>query len=524
LALDFPTTAGGATSVFSISPLVLDPDLSVRDLLVSLNGILVTNWTKTSTSEVTFTAPLPNGPLVFQRVTAAARKFLYVSGTFMEAGQVNAEFDGVIRSSAELYGQSYLTKFTPRNHVGKVVTIDADGSETLTSLVTGGSLANPGPIGTGAPATGTFTQLTANQITLVANQAQRDATLQSLGVSIGGAIPRNQWLNGNLTVSQRFPSDVTASAGRIMSSLASSLGTSFYILDRIYQSFTGTLPTWNTSRQRHPLGTVLGNDSPEFFMRHAITGTAGTTGLFWGQRIESLRKSAGKTMVFSFWGRSTSAPRTLTMTVDQRFGTGGSPSGAVTVTTQTFSLTSTWTRFSKTFTVPPLSGKTLGTTPNTDFLDFNFSLPVALDSYDFWGFDFREGTVVPDRVEDMGLEFETYRCQRYFRLIPIQISFLNAVSGLSGNSRQSGPLVPAMRAAPRSQLSANDAALTEFLLSGVTTNLSARTPGSYGANYLGSSSAVSGESIGYSVEAVSATAVSFTSYVDFVAGCDAELY
>lgn len=78
------------------------------------------------------------------------------------------------------------------------------------------------------------------------------------------------------------------------------------------------------------------------------------------QPVENVTTLANQTATVSFWAKG-SASGTIGIRLTQDFGTGGSPSSAVAITPQTQAITTTWTRYSKTFTVPSISGKTVGT-------------------------------------------------------------------------------------------------------------------------------------------------------------------
>lgn len=77
------------------------------------------------------------------------------------------------------------------------------------------------------------------------------------------------------------------------------------------------------------------------------------------QRVEDVRKTAGKKLTFSFWAKTTAAA-TLAIEFSQLFGTAGSVNvytacGTVTTTADT------WEKHTVTFDAPSISGKTVGT-------------------------------------------------------------------------------------------------------------------------------------------------------------------
>lgn len=82
------------------------------------------------------------------------------------------------------------------------------------------------------------------------------------------------------------------------------------------------------------------------------------------QRIENgVRFLCGlnKTVTVSFWARSSIANKKIGLTLEQNYGTGGTPSSAEYINGDNWTLTSTWTRYTKTFTTNTLVGKSFGT-------------------------------------------------------------------------------------------------------------------------------------------------------------------
>lgn len=197
-------------------------------------------------------------------------------------------------------------------------------------------------------------------------------------------------------------------------------GTSFaaiasgaYSADRWVHFFDGTTVA-TISRQTLTLGTIT-ND-PEYFLRYQAT-TAGAGGTFrqFNQRIESVRTLAGKRVQLTFWGKADAA-RTITPTLNQNFGTGGAPSGSVDTVGTACNLTTSWTQFTQTFSLPSMSGKTEGT--NRDgFLQLLFSMPNnVLFTIDFAEVEIKEvaaSAQVNCQMEIRPLNIEKGLCQRY---------------------------------------------------------------------------------------------------------------
>jgi hypothetical protein len=128
------------------------------------------------------------------------------------------------------------------------------------------------------------------------------------------------------------------------------------------------------------------------------------------QRIENVQTFAGQTATFSFWGKADSA-RTVTSEIVQSFGSGGS--GAVVTSGASHSFTTAWQRFTVTFTVPSISGKTVGT---SSFLSPRLYWTTAAGStIDTWGWQLEAGSVATAfQTATATIQGELAACQRYY--------------------------------------------------------------------------------------------------------------
>jgi len=139
----------------------------------------------------------------------------------------------------------------------------------------------------------------------------------------------------------------------------------------------GTLPTLTRSRQVITPGDLLNS----WYYSRLTTNGAGTSlgvnsvHLMW-QKIEygnRLLCGLNKKVTVSFWARSSISNKRLAFTLTQVYGTGGSPSPDEQMLNDAITLTSTWTKYTHTFTTNTLVGKTFGTN-NNDALQFNIWL------------------------------------------------------------------------------------------------------------------------------------------------------
>jgi hypothetical protein len=140
-------------------------------------------------------------------------------------------------------------------------------------------------------------------------------------------------------------------------------------------------------------------------------------------RIESVRTLASKTVTLSFYAKGTnpSAAGKLGARFQQYFGTGGSPSASIDGPEIDVVLTSEWKRYSFTFTIPSLVGKTIGTNNNDHLaIDIGQLSSTSTNSWtlDLWGVQVEEGPVAtPFRRNAPSIQAELAACQRYYQRI-----------------------------------------------------------------------------------------------------------
>jgi hypothetical protein len=229
-------------------------------------------------------------------------------------------------------------------------------------------------------------------------RAYNTATTQQ---NSGGAVNpfaagKNKIINGDFGIWQRGTSTTTNYG---------------YTSDRwlVYRDGSGTV---TTSQQTFTPGTapVAGYEG-QYFLRlnQTVAGTGGTENLL-QQPIEDVRTFAGQTISVSFWAKADSA-RTLQSQIQQYFGGGGS--ARVDQTAVSHSVTTSWQRFSTTFTVPSIAGKTIGT---GSYLTMVFRLPNnTTQTFDIWGVQVEVGSVAtPFQTATGTIQGELAACQRYY--------------------------------------------------------------------------------------------------------------
>jgi hypothetical protein len=142
--------------------------------------------------------------------------------------------------------------------------------------------------------------------------------------------------------------------------------------------------------------------------------TAPTSGTFqrFAQRVEDVRTFAGETVTLSFWCLSTVASKTITAKAVQNFGTGGSPSAAVTTTIGTATTSTAMVRKSYTFTMPALTSKTIGTAEDS-YVEIHFDFGTQTGTFQIWGVQLEQNSTAT-ALERVGYIDELRRCQRYY--------------------------------------------------------------------------------------------------------------
>ena len=234
-----------------------------------------------------------------------------------------------------------------------------------------------------------------------------DVTLSSINSGpLAGA--RNCIINGNFDIWQRGTTSTVTTAG------------SNYLTDRYIWNTSGNTTT--VSRQAFTVGQTDVPYEPTYFHRIQITAAVAAQ-LSLEQRVEDVRTLAGRTATLSFYAKG-AAGFTLNYSVAQNFGTGGSPSGGVSVGSGTVSLTTSWQKFTITFNVPSISGKTLGTN-NDHFLQVVWQMPAsATNTFDLTQIQLEAGTVAtPFERRSIGQELAL--CQRYCYVLPVHYHFLH---------------------------------------------------------------------------------------------------
>lgn len=223
---------------------------------------------------------------------------------------------------------------------------------------------------------------------------------------------------------------------------------------------------------------AIGDEAALYGLQITFTGNAAAGAYsFIRQSIEGLNRPSNKAVSPSFFAKATSGTPRLGFSMQQYFGTGGSPSPFVDGigASQTAPLSTTFARYvPPSFTMPSVAGKTQGT--NGDAItafDVWFSsgatnnanagnIGVQSGTVVLWGPQFELRSVATP-LEKLDVRIDTSNCQRFYQTVPVfWAGYVSAANGYVFAS----PFVVSMRATP-----------TGSIISDSSTNFGARTLG-----------------------------------------------
>ena len=159
------------------------------------------------------------------------------------------------------------------------------------------------------------------------------------------------------------------------------------------------------SRQAFTVGQTEVDGNPTYYHRGGGGGSA-----YYGldHKIENVGTLSGKEVTLSYWMKGSSA-FTNAPYRSQNFGSGGS--SGVEAALSTSSITTSWARYTHTFTFPSISGKTVGA---SSFSQLNvFRANIANIVVDIANVQLELGSVATD-FEHRSYGEELLLCQRYY--------------------------------------------------------------------------------------------------------------
>ena len=220
---------------------------------------------------------------------------------------------------------------------------------------------------------------------------------------------RNKLINGNFDVWQRGTSQTASGYGSD---------------DRWSNGNLGSTKT--TSQQIFSNGQTDVPNSPRYWSRTVVASVANASNYcLKSQSIENVSTLSGQIVTLSFWAKA-DASKNIAIEFLQYFGTGGTPSSSVSgIGVTTVSLTTSWTKYTVTTSIPSIAGKTLGTA-NDHFLAVYFwfdagssfnsrtnSLGQQSGTFDIAQVQLEAGSSAT-AFEQRPIGLELSLCQRYF--------------------------------------------------------------------------------------------------------------
>jgi len=221
---------------------------------------------------------------------------------------------------------------------------------------------------------------------------------------------KNKIINGDFNINQRAFSSTTTD------------GT--YGFDRWLFGRSGD-GTTTCSAQTFTPGTapVSGYEAANY-VRVVTTGqTTSSSYTLLVQRVEDVRTLAGQTVTVSFWAKANSGTPSITVELQQNYGTGGTASSDL--YKSKIAITTSWARYSVTIALNSLTGKTIGTgsslaaalwvSAGSNFNSRLDSLGLQANTFDIWGVQVEAGSVAtPFQTATGTLAGELAACQRYY--------------------------------------------------------------------------------------------------------------
>jgi hypothetical protein len=276
---------------------------------------------------------------------------------------------------------------------------------------------------TGSSITGISAMLASDIVTVLAftafsisntyTQAEADAKFfQNANAFVAG---KNKIINGDFGINQRAFTSVTA--------------TSTFFYDRWQTAITGDGTATFTPQTFTP-GTapVSGYEGKNYLRIVTASQTTAAVRTNFIQRIEDVRTLAGQNVVYSFWAKATTGTPSLAINFSQNFGSGGSAQADG--TSQKVTLSTSWARYSITYAMPSVSGKTIGdssyvvariwVSAGSDFNASTDTLGIQNNTFEFWGVQLEAGSIAtPFQTATGTLQGELAACQRYYyRMTP----------------------------------------------------------------------------------------------------------
>jgi hypothetical protein len=228
---------------------------------------------------------------------------------------------------------------------------------------------------------------------------------------VGNAIGKNKFHNGLFNIAQRGTGPFTT--------------TGAYTLDRWQMTLTTDTMSVTQVALNDTDRSQIGDEEAEFGLQNVFTSAGGSTSLnVVLQKVEDARRLSGKTVTVSFFAKAASGTPKLAVSAVQSFGTGGSPSSAVSVPGSFVTLSTTWARYQVAIAHPSTSGKTFGSNGDScTVVDFYFSAGSSVTqgvsmgtqsgTITLWGTQL-EVAAAATALEKPDIRYDKANCQRFY--------------------------------------------------------------------------------------------------------------
>lgn len=241
--------------------------------------------------------------------------------------------------------------------------------------------------------------------------------------SYGFTAGKNKIINGDFGVWQRGTSFNPSATG-------------FFLFADRWRSYTYAASATTATQQAFTPGTapVAGYEGT-YFGRVLSTNTFA---YFSYNGIENVRTFAGQTVTLSYWAKSASAQTLNEVQIAQYFGSTGS--AAVNTNLTPPSITTSWVRYTHTFTMPSVSGKTISGGNDAIFINIKGAINNALD---IWGVQLEAGSSATAFQTATGsIQGELAACQRYYYRVTATQAYSDFGSGYNKTTTEGSFMIP----------------------------------------------------------------------------------
>ena len=220
---------------------------------------------------------------------------------------------------------------------------------------------------------------------------------------------KNKIINGDLNVNQRAFTSTTSNA--------------VYTFDRFFTLAVGGTSTYSAQTFTPGTAPVAGYEASNYIRIVTSGQSANSDGTALRHRIEDVRTFAGQTVTVSFWAKANSGTPSIAFEFEQAYGSGGSANDLV--QGQKVTISTSWARYSMTFSIPSITGKTIGTgssvgcawwvSSGSDRNSRLNSLGIQSNTFEMWGFQIEAGSIAtPFQTATGTIQGELAACLRYY--------------------------------------------------------------------------------------------------------------